>query len=760
MKRTVLLLLTLMQTLWLSAQGIGSWNFYPAYGNIKTIQPAGKLIYVLSSKGLFSYNINDGSIQTYHKMNFLSDCSIDQIAYSQKANRLVIVYENQNIDVLDNNENVTNISDYYNKSMSSSKTINSVSISGEYAYLNTAFGIIRINVEKGEITATYSLDMDVKTSCIYNGVIYAATNTEVWLGDMKKNLLDKSNWTKMGDLHFNYLFNINNHLYALTDNSIMEYSNNNWVERVNVTFDFFTLTGNKLVLGTGNQMQLFDGELTTIRMDENNHTTFAYDATNNMYWTNQDNGKLCALQQNDGGLQTVIANIQPDGPATNDFYYIRVVNNIFYSCGGGFHSGDKLIPGNLQIMDNGNWTCYNATNMNYSGNAFFDLMSLDVDPRNKDHVFIGARTGVFEILNGKINNYYNNDNSLLSSALDTNDNTYVLVFGTSYDASGNLWVLNSQAKNTNVLCLDNSGKWHSYPQDTFWDKENNGRSLAHMRHSFIDKNGRLWFANNHYNTPSFGYYDTKNNQSKLFTSFTNQDGTSYHIDYVHTVAEDKEGNIWAGTVAGPFILPANEISTNDGTGNLTQIKVPRNDGTNFADYLLNGVDVTCMAIDGGNRKWIGTNGQGLYLISADNMTQIHHFLSSDSKLVSNNIIHLAINDQTGEVFIATDKGLCSYMSDATEVSEEMTDDNVYAYPNPVTPEYKGLITVVGLSYNADIKITTTNGVLVAEGRSNGGTFTWDGCDKKGHRVASGVYMVHTATSDGNKGTVCKIAIVN
>ena len=207
-------------------------------------------------------------------------------------------------------------------------------------------------------------------------------------------------------------------------------------------------------------------------------------------------------------------------------------------------------------------------------------------------------------------------------------------------------------------------------------------------------------------------------------------------------------------------MPANEISTNDGTGNLTQIKVPRNDGTNFADYLLNGVDVTCMAIDGGNRKWIGTNGQGLYLISADNMTQIHHFMSSDSKLVSNNIIHLAINDQTGEVFIATDKGLCSYMSDATEVSEEMTDDNVYAYPNPVTPEYKGLITVVGLSYNADIKITTTNGVLVAEGRSNGGTFTWDGCDKKGHRVASGVYMVHTATSDGNKGTVCKIAIVN
>ena len=717
-------------------------------------------MYVLSSKGLFSYNTNDGSIQTYHKMNFLSDCSINQIAYCQKVGRLVIVYENQNIDLLDNQENVTNISAYYNKSMSGSKTINSVSISGEYAYLNTAFGIIRINVEKGEINATYPLDMDVKTSCIYNGVIYAASNSEVWLGDMKKNLLDKGNWTKMGNHHFNSLFNINNHLYALTDNSIMEYTNNSWVEKENVQFDFFALTGNKMMMGTPKQVQLFDGTLTTIRMDENNHIAYAYDASNSLLWTNQDNGQLCAFRQSEEGLQKTIANIVPDGPITNDFYYMKVAHNQLYSCGGGFYNGDEFIPGNLQIMNNGSWSVYNTSNLSVDSKVFFDLMCLDVDPKNKDHVFIGGRTGVFEWLNGQITNYYNNDNSLLSSAVDDNNNTYVLVFGMNFDAAGNLWVLNSQARNANVLSLDNSGKWNTYPQNTFWDSRNNGRSLAHMRHSFINSTGFLWFANNHYFTSSFGYYDTRNNQSKLFTNFTNQDGTNYHIDYVRTVAEDKEGNIWIGTVTGLFMLPANEISSNDGTGTLTQIKVPRNDGTNFADYLLNGVDITSIAIDGGNRKWIGTNGQGLYLISADNMTEIHHFLASDSKLLSDNIIHLAINDQTGEVFIATDQGLCSYMSDATEVSEEMTDDNVYAYPNPVTPEYSGLITVVGLSYNADVKITTTNGVLVAEGRSNGGTFTWDGCDKKGHRVASGVYMVHTATSDGNKGTVCKIAIVN
>ena len=83
-----------------------------------------------------------------------------------------------------------------------------------------------------------------------------------------------------------------------------------------------------------------------------------------------------------------------------------------------------------------------------------------------------------------------------------------------------------------------------------------------------------------------------------------------------------------------------------------------------------------------------------------------------------------------------------------------------AYPNPVTPDYNGLITVVGLSYDADVKIVSSNGALIAEGRSNGGSFTWDGKDKNGDRVASGVYMVVAATSEGKKGTVCKIAVIN
>ncbi len=216
--------------------------------------------------------------------------------------------------------------------------------------------------------------------------------------------------------------------------------------------------------------------------------------------------------------------------------------------------------------------------------------------------------------------------------------------------------------------------------------------------------------------------------------------------------------MWVGTNVGPLMLPAASLSEGSNAV-LTQVTVPRNDGTNFADYLLSGVDITCIAIDGAGRKWFGTNGNGAYLISEDNMSQVEHFLPSNSNILSANIESIAINDATGEVFFGTDNGLCSYMSDATATNESMDKDNVYAYPNPVRPDYTGLITVTGLSFDADVKIVTASGALVYEGRSNGGSFTWNGCDLDGKRVASGVYMVETATSEGKKGTVCKIAIV-
>ena len=760
-RRTLLFLLMMVCSVIARAAAIGTWTSYLAYGDITQIQPAGKRVYVLSSKGLFSYNTSDKSVETYDKMNALSDCNIAHIAWCKAAKQLIIIYENQNIDLLDEQGNVVNISDFYNKSMTIDKTVNDVMVTGNTAYLSTNFGILKLNVADAEISATYNLGKKIYSTAVHQGYIYAACGTEgIIAGNIKDNLLDKSFWKTDSDKKVEHIYSFNNQLLAATPGTVYRRTSNGWELAYNCHFSYTTLTGNRLILGTNEYAWIFtnEGAPTLITKGIKQLKTLVYDNTNDCYWSNQTDGKLCSLTIEDGVFTPQTTDINPDGPKYNYFGFMKYANNTLYTCGGGYDAFAELHrPAIVQTFTNNEWTVYQDDMGEIVGNSMQDITCLDYDPKDYNHVFAGGRAGIYEYLNGRFVRHYNPNNSPLMFSTPNNSPNHILTLGLRFDAKGSLWCLNSLAENASILELKSDGNWESHHKEILMD--DNGRSLANMKCMILDSRGLFWFVNNHWGLPSFYSYNPNNEALNHFTTFVNEDGTTLNPNGVKSIAEDKDGNIWIGTNVGPLMLPEKDIS-NGSNLILQQIKVPRNDGTNFADYLLSGVDITCISVDGANRKWFGTNGNGAYLISADNMTQVQHFLSNNSMLLSDNIESIAINDQTGEVFFGTDNGLCSYMSDASATNEKMTKDNVYAYPNPVEPGYTGLITITGLSMNADVKIVTANGALVAEGVSNGGTFTWDGCDDKGRRVASGVYMVMTATSEGKKGTVCKIAIVN
>ena len=633
-KALVLLPFYLFTFLSLNAQ-IGTWQNHLAYRDIQSICKAGDDLFVLASNDLYQYNLNDQSITTYDKVNGLSDTHITHIAWSQQAKRLIAVYQNANIDLIETDGNIINISSFYSKSMTEDKTVNSISIDGVYAYLTTADLILKVNMERAEISETYYPNMP----------------------DYPKDL----------------------------------------------------------------------------PVYQDNYTEY---------------------------ISTVSA-LNPGGPAYNHFYEAKFLNGRLYTTGGYFLPSmpDNQLPGIVQTFDGNNWTLYEENISETTGYAYQDNCCIEVDPMQPDHVYVGGRCGLYEFLNGKLVNYYNKDNSPLKGANDRGTelgNDYVLVLVIKFDDNGNLWILNSMADGVSLLQYNTNHQWTDFHQTLLTDDA--GNSLPGLRSMMTDSRGLLWFVNNNWQNPAVFCYDINNDQLLKYDKFINEDDIKYDVTWAYCITEDKEGNMWVGTNSGPFMIQNNEI----GQENVTfyQVKVPRNDGTNYADYLLSGVSISSIAIDGGNRKWFGTNGAGVFLISADNMEQIYNFTKDNSKLIDDNITSIAINQESGEVYFLSDNGLCSYQSDATQPSPSMNKDNVWAYPNPVTPDYTGLITITGLSYDADVKITASNGALVAEGRSNGGTFTWDGCDKKGRRVASGVYMVMTATSDGKKGTVCKIAIIH
>ena len=687
------------------AANIGQWNAYLAYHDITDIEPAGQLIYVLSSNDLFSYNVNDKSVYAYNKTNSISDTEINYIAWNPSAKKLIIIYSNYNIDLLDNNFNVENISDYYSKAMTDDKTVNNVTINGNNAYISTGFGIIKLNMRDAEISETYNLGKNVTDCSVSGDIIFAKTSDGIYQGKTIHNLVDPNNWT-------------------LTTQS--------------VSFS----DANDITVSTASGYTEY----------------IAYDQTNKCYWSNQQNGCLQGWTQGDSGERTIIASeINADGPKYNYFGFMKFTQGNLYSCGGGWsYTNDRYRPGALQQYDGNKWIKYEDDIKTKTESEYIDLMCLDVHPNNANIVYACGRTGLYEFNDGKFVKYYNKDNSPLFSLLNTNN--YLMTFSCIFDRNNNLWCFNSGVNKENEVNAAHklfNNTWTSYHNDNL--TEGNKNTLRNMLNPILDHESNIWFVNNHWGYPALCTFNPTNTESKIYSSFVNQDGITISPTSVYCTAEDKNYNIWICTNLGPLYISYTSIKNDDLT--FQQYKVPRNDGTNLADYLLSGIDISCMAVDAANRKWFGTNGNGVYLISADNNTEEQHFLASNSYLLSDNVESIAINEQSGEVFFGTNKGLCSYMSDATITNEEMSKDNVWAYPNPVRPEYNGLITITGLSYNADVKICTSNGVLVNEGRSTGGSYIWNGCDKDGKRVASGVYMVQTAKSDGSKGTVCKIAIV-
>ena len=651
------------------AGGVGTWKNYLAYSDVQWVEEGSNKLYVLASNSLYTYNKNDQSIKTYDKVNGLSDTDIRFIAWNKTARRLVILYSNNNIDLLDDRGNVTNVPDYYLKTTMADKTVNGIDMSGAYCYLSTGFGLVKLNVAKAEISDSYNLSFPVNYSYIEGGYIYAASQSNgLYRAPLTANLLDKNNWTQVG-------------------------------------------------------------------------------------------GYVARPKTMDANLLNQAKTLSPGGPKYNGFAYIQYLNNRLYTVPGMFKSGyaDSNTPGSVQILHDGEWANYQENLSLKTGYDYLDNNVLAVDPRNANHVFVGGRTGLYEFLDGQLKAYYNKDNSLLQGAMYKGrelGNNYVLINGLCFDNKGDLWILNSQASRENLLRLSADGQMTSFSKPALMKDGVGGSVLTSM---VFDNRNNLWFCNDHWDYPALFCYQPTTDKLLSFIRFVNEDGSN--LDLVpHSVMPLSNGDVWVTTTIGPLLLSRSAID-NPETAVFTQVKVPRNDGTNLADYLLSGIDVTCMAIDGGGRKWFGTKANGVYLISADNMTQVKHITSSNSLLLSDNILSIAINNTTGEVFFGTDKGLCSYMSDATTPSDRPSGDNTYAYPNPVKPGYIGPITIVGLSMNADVKIVTTNGVLVAAGISNGGSFIWDGKDKSGKPVASGVYMVESADEDGNNGVVCKVAIV-
>ena len=328
--------------------------------------------------------------------------------------------------------------------------------------------------------------------------------------------------------------------------------------------------------------------------------------------------------------------------------------------------------------------------------------------------------------------------------------------GALMDEEGNLWVLNATEVGKPLHILTPSGQWiglNIYSGGKNISFETPGEILVDRRNKDYK-----WMIDQRTEPGVIFHYDggTPTRESDDYAikrnSFTDQNGNTIALEYVRCIAQDLTNRLWIGTQQGILLIPAKvDFFTSDAC---QRIIIPRNDGTGLGDYLLGDEQINCMAVDGGNRMWIGTANSGLYLIEDDTIT-VAHFTENNSLLPSNTIQSIAIIPTTGEVFVGTDNGIASYRSDASEPQEDM--NNVYAYPNPVQPNYTGVISITGLMDNTVVNIIDSGGNLVCKTRSHGGTAVWDGKDAYGQRAAPGVYTALCNAAGGHKAV--KILII-
>jgi hypothetical protein len=369
------------------------------------------------------------------------------------------------------------------------------------------------------------------------------------------------------------------------------------------------------------------------------------------------------------------------------------------------------------------------------------------DPADDGHYFVSSwGNGIYEFREGEDLKNFNQYNSPLTSIIPGEN--YTRICGLAFDRSGTLWMTQSGVPG-NLKALKKDGTWISASLNL---------NVPVVGDMLINGSDHIWalLPRGH----GLLVYDFAGTPETIsddrYVRLQVEDAEGHVMNNVFSITEDRDGNIWVGTDQGPAVYynPGKVFSSDL---KAARIKIPRNDGSGLADYLLGTETVTTIAVDGANRKWFGTMSSGAYLMSDDGKEELLHFNSVNSPMLSDNMVKISVNGLSGDVWFGTSEGIISYRGNATTGKDDYS--GMYVFPNPVREDYEGPLTVTGLVEGSSVKITDISGNLVFESISLGGQVTWDLRNYRSARVTTGVYLVFCSNEDGSLTAVTKLLVI-
>ena len=768
MKHKILIILSFLSVSLFAQLPMGGWQMHSAYGYVSNVETGNSKVYALSYGSLMSVDKEDGTIEYYNKLTGLTSSNITKICFDRSTSRLLIAYSDGNLDLLDEaTSEVYNISDLYHSRTGENKTVQDIVIDGKTAYLAMTFGILELDLSHRELKETFYIGKDassvnVKRLALSSDTLYAVSDDMLYSAALGKNKIDYHYW-QSAPLPVSgktmAAQNLGNSLYLLLDSTIYRYEAPQWKVYADKEkyYALRTSSGSLLAINSSG-MDIFTSD--TIEQHINHFTgsqDVAYDSYAGTYWF--------AFRASGVGRLNVrnwtYNQYKPNGPAVNTPYRMHMIADRLFVVPGGYWTGKYYNPFAVMIYENGEWKNYNSEYvMQTLGRNVTDCVDIAADPNDVTHFFVAVLgAGVLEFRNDEFAAWYNNENSPFKGGKAVPDVVSTFVDALMYDEDGNLWMINED-RNGSVMCV--------LTPDKRWVQLKHSDIIAMYRAKHLltakeNKNIKI-FANYFHDRLGVGVLDdngtlerTTDDKTAFFREFVDQNNKTVAYEAIYDMVQDNNNELWVATDKGLFIIPNVEDMFKSNA--CRRVIIERTDGSGLADYLLGEERINAIAVDGANRKWIGTQNSGLYLMSADGTETIEHFTTDNSPLPDNAVVSLAINKKNGEVFVGTGVGLVSYQSNAAEGEDEIPNDQLYAYPNPVRENFEGMITITGLIDGTKVKITDPAGLLVAEATSLGAFATWDGKDGNGNRVRSGVYTAQCVSPEGNQYALVKILII-
>ncbi|MBC8173771.1 MAG: T9SS type A sorting domain-containing protein, partial [Chitinophagales bacterium] len=769
--KKIVLILVICVPVCLLAQdpvAIGDWKSYLPYNGVTTVADAGDKVYAGNNTAVFSFNKLDNSYTLLNKATGLSDVDAVNIFYGIDQKTLVVSYLNSNIDFIIDNA-LFNFPFIKTGNISGNKSVNHAAFYGDTVLLSCAFGIVVFDIVKKESPATYSFSdssnssFRVNASAVFENNVYAGTVNGLYKGNFEANLSDLSLWSYISGIdglpegEVTQVATFNNNVYALVEDSLLYfYTEGGWAlysYKPGFKIRHMTVANNSLILtrykgsdviadtaqiisidSEGNEMLIEDEE----RLVSPRQTT--KDADGNLWIADPYRGLVKYSNE-------IFSYYIPNGPGSSSVFDLEYYNNKLWVAPGEINGSWNYLnnPDGFFVLNYGVWNTINVYQYPQL-DTVLDFITLTINARNEKAYFgsYGGGVAEYDPATGDLFIYNSTNSSLQNVTADASGSCRVA--GLQFDVNANLWVSNFGASNP-LSVMEPSGEWRNFDCAL---PPSAGNQLAQI---VIDDLDQKWIQIPRgtgilvYNHGTSVSDETDDKKRVLGIGAGNG---NLPVSFVNCLVKDKDGEIWVGTNEGVAIFyNPGEIFSESTAGDASQ---PLVNLGGYNEYLLNKEIVTCIAVDGANRKWIGTNS-GVFLISADGTEQVLFFNENNSPLLSNNILAITIDGVTGEVFFGTSKGIVSYRSTATDGLPEHT--NVKVFPNPVRENYTGLIAISGLVQNAQVKITDVSGKLIYQTTALGGQAIWDGKGYAGDRAATGIYLVFSSGDDGKESVVTK-----